>query len=49
MRDRVDRGASVVEFGLLVALLAVVIVGAASVAGGAVGEMLSTAVSAVTG
>lgn len=49
MGSRADRGANVVEFGLLLAALAVGIVGAASLAGSAVHGVLATAVSAIVG
>ena len=49
MRQRSDRGASAVEFGLLVAALAVGIVGAASIAGRGVGNLLSAAAAVIGG
>jgi Flp pilus assembly pilin Flp len=49
MRTPADRGASAVEFGLLVAALAVGIVGAVSVAGAGVQNVLAAAITAITG
>ena len=49
MRTPQDHGASVVEFGLLLAALAAGIAGAVSVAGGGVQNVLSAAVTAITG
>jgi Flp pilus assembly pilin Flp len=49
MRKRADRGAEIVEFGLLLAALAVGIVGAASLAGAGLQGVLTAAVAAITG
>ncbi|HEY6795359.1 MAG TPA: hypothetical protein VI248_11835 [Kineosporiaceae bacterium] len=49
MRTPFDRGASVVEFCLLLAALAAGIVGAVTVAGGGVQSMLNAAVTAIGG
>jgi Flp pilus assembly pilin Flp len=49
MRTSADRGASAVEFGLLLAALAVGIIGAASLVGSLVNGILASAVSALTG
>jgi len=49
MRTGSDRGATAVEFGLLVAALAVCIIGAVSVAGQGLSTVLSNAVSVFGG
>jgi len=49
MRSGADRGASAVEFGLLLAALAVCIVGAVSVAGQGLQSLFSAAALAVGG
>ncbi|MBK5222398.1 MAG: Flp family type IVb pilin [Acidimicrobiia bacterium] len=43
--DSTDRGASLVEYALLLALIAVVCVGAMSFLGGTTGDSLSTSTS----
>jgi Flp pilus assembly pilin Flp len=49
MRTPGDHGASAVEFGLLLAALGAGIVGAVSMAGSGVQNMLTAAVAAITG
>ena len=46
---RDDRGATAVEYGLIVALIAVVILGAVVVLGGSVGGLFGSAANASTG
>jgi len=49
MRTRSDRGAAAVEFGLLVAALAVCIVGAVTAAGQGLAALLNEAATALGG